>query len=570
MSMELRSIIECLLFSSPRGLAPGDIKSIIKNTAENSDEAWIKKLAATRERAIEKEIKSLSSEYEELKRSFQLRCVNGKWQFHSNQEFNPWLQVLLGRRQRPPRLTQPSLETLSIIAYRQPITRAGIEKIRGVSVDGVMGKLMERGLVEESGKSDLPGKPSLYATTELFLEYFGLGSLLDLPDSGMLKSINADPDTPLEAPPESLHKVTNPEELSEWGIENTIDLAPNEPPPEEEKDIGELEEDEEEEEFLEDEDEDEDAIEYASKAAVGLKEVSISATEDEILGKSNQETDSESVDDDNIADRDDNDCQEDHDPSGETDIEKVEENPADKETSMPKPFVVEEQEAEFKDTENEVEDSIDTPTESDPLIKQLISVSTDKGENTPLEATSQEPVEKPLDEDLGSDTETLIKEACEVESSEDVIDSEKEVAEVIIETESEPEPEPEIDHQVEVSESPDPTTEIEKESSESKTSVDSEILDVVETSVSDHAATLSEEPGVVNEFPDNKEQSYEQSEEIIQTAPAPSQSIWSKIRSAVNSIEDPTNPVHFITLCSKQLWQTLNTIGKKLMSWIKR
>lgn len=296
--MELRSIIESLLFASPKGLTPGDIREILKSTAEHSEEAWIKKLATTRERSIESEIRQLAGEYEELGRPYQLRCIAGKWQFYSLPDFSPWLQVLLGRRQRPPRLTQPALETLSIIAYRQPITRPGIEKIRGVSIDGVMGKLMERGLVEEIGKSDMPGKPVLYGTTALFLEYFGLSNLEELPDAGMLKSISADPNAPLESPVENLHKVANPEELSEWGIEDTLALAPNEPPEEEELDQEDEDdeeefvdddedeyddEDEDDDEFDDDDEEEDDEVEYASRSAAGLKTPTLSASEEEIL-----------------------------------------------------------------------------------------------------------------------------------------------------------------------------------------------------------------------------------------------------------------------------------------------
>ena len=95
---------------------------------------------------------------------------------------------------RPSRLSQPALETLAIIAYRQPMTRAEIEQIRGVSVDGTMQTLLERGLVEQSGRAEVIGRPALYTTTTAFLEYLGLKSLEDLPAADELRRI------PIEKP----------------------------------------------------------------------------------------------------------------------------------------------------------------------------------------------------------------------------------------------------------------------------------------------------------------------------------------------------------------------------------
>jgi segregation and condensation protein B len=102
---------------------------------------------------------------------------------------------LVGVKARPPRLTQAALETLAIVAYRQPITRAEIEQIRGVSVDGVMQTLTERGLVESVGRAEAVGRPQTYGTTPMFLEYFGLRGLEDLPAADELRRI------PLEKPP---------------------------------------------------------------------------------------------------------------------------------------------------------------------------------------------------------------------------------------------------------------------------------------------------------------------------------------------------------------------------------
>ena len=107
----------------------------------------------------------------------------------------PWLKALVGHKIRPPRLSQPALETLAIIAYRQPLTRSEIEQVRGVAVDGVMQTLLERGIVEQVGRAEVVGRPALYATTSLFLEYFGLRSLDEMPAADELRRI------PVEKPP---------------------------------------------------------------------------------------------------------------------------------------------------------------------------------------------------------------------------------------------------------------------------------------------------------------------------------------------------------------------------------
>src|SRR5205085_10393312 len=132
-------------------------------------------------------LEELAREHEQAARSYRLAHVAGSWQFVTQPEHAPWLRALVGQKTRPPRLSQPALETLAIIAYRQPIMRAEIEQVRGVTVDGVMQTLLERGLVEQVGRAEVVGRPMTYGTTALFLEYFGLGSLEDLPAADELR-----------------------------------------------------------------------------------------------------------------------------------------------------------------------------------------------------------------------------------------------------------------------------------------------------------------------------------------------------------------------------------------------
>jgi segregation and condensation protein B len=112
--------------------------------------------------------------------AFQVEEVAGGYQLLTRPEFHPWL-VRLRRAGSDPRLSGPARETLAIIAYRQPITRADIEAIRGVGCSDVLGQLMDRNLIHIAGRDDSLGRPILYGTTKKFLQLFGLKSLRDLP-----------------------------------------------------------------------------------------------------------------------------------------------------------------------------------------------------------------------------------------------------------------------------------------------------------------------------------------------------------------------------------------------------
>ena len=110
----------------------------------------------------------------------ELVCMGDEWQLCTKIEYKePVLRLLEIRRTAP--LSRPALEALSVIAYRQPVTRSYVEQVRGVDCSGILNTLVERGLVEEAGRLDAPGKPILYVTTALFLRSFGLESLDDLP-----------------------------------------------------------------------------------------------------------------------------------------------------------------------------------------------------------------------------------------------------------------------------------------------------------------------------------------------------------------------------------------------------
>ena len=200
--MELKYILEAILFSAQKPHSPKELRDLLTTAAEQSEDGVARPFKKVKEEVLIAALEELVREHETADRSYRLACVAGAWQFVSQPEYAPWIKALVGEKNRPSRLSQPALETLAIIAYRQPLTRAEIEQIRGVAVDGVMQTLIERGLVEQVGKADVVGRPGTYGTTPLFLEYFGLRNLEDLPAADELRKIPVKkPDSLLTADP---------------------------------------------------------------------------------------------------------------------------------------------------------------------------------------------------------------------------------------------------------------------------------------------------------------------------------------------------------------------------------
>jgi segregation and condensation protein B len=188
--MELKFILEAILFSAQKPLSLKELREVFAGAVEHAEGSEVARgLKKVKEEQLTAALEELAREHEAAGRSYRLACVAGSWQFVTQPDYAPWLKALVGHRARPPRLSQPALETLAIIAYRQPLTRAEIEQVRGVAVDGVMQTLLERGLVEQVGRAEVVGRPMTYGTTALFLEYFGLRSLDDLPAAEELRRI---------------------------------------------------------------------------------------------------------------------------------------------------------------------------------------------------------------------------------------------------------------------------------------------------------------------------------------------------------------------------------------------
>ncbi|MDQ6765061.1 MAG: SMC-Scp complex subunit ScpB [Verrucomicrobiota bacterium] len=183
--LTLSRIIEALLFSAQKPLTQKELLAAVKGSTDFADSSP-NEFARVNEGEIAAALESLKIEYIEQSRAFQLLEKAEGWQFASEPAYAPWVRQLFPAA-KPARLTPPSLETLAIIAYRQPITRADVEAVRGVAVDGVLQSLMERGLVKIAGRAEVPGRPLLYETTQFFLDHFGLRNLDELPNSEELR-----------------------------------------------------------------------------------------------------------------------------------------------------------------------------------------------------------------------------------------------------------------------------------------------------------------------------------------------------------------------------------------------
>ena len=238
--MELKLILESLLFSAQKPLSLKELRDVFAAAVEHAEgDETARGLKKVKESELNVALEELAKDHEQAQRSYRLACVAGAWQFVTQPEYAPWLKALVGHRLRPPRLSQPALETLAIIAYRQPITRAEIEQVRGVSVDGVMQTLVERGLVEQVGRAEVVGRPMTYGTTALFLEYFGLRQLDDLPAADELRRVvvqkpeslvTADPGL-ATVPPEQLALSTEEPKPENPPPKPEEPAAPAEPPP---------------------------------------------------------------------------------------------------------------------------------------------------------------------------------------------------------------------------------------------------------------------------------------------------------------------------------------------------
>jgi len=193
--MLLKEVIEALVFASQKPLTTKEIVAALRSALDDSDEEPVRALAKLKEPEVGAFLEQLRFEYAHENRAFQLvEAVNG-WSLVTKPDYALWVRQLYPES-KPTRLSGPALETLAIIAYRQPVTRADIEAVRGVAVDGVMQSLLERSLVRIAGRADVPGRPLLYETTQVFMQHFGLRSLEELPNVDELRRVRLPVVTP--------------------------------------------------------------------------------------------------------------------------------------------------------------------------------------------------------------------------------------------------------------------------------------------------------------------------------------------------------------------------------------
>ena len=188
MMLTIKHAVEALVFASPRPLTLPELVKAIRDAAVESEDAAVQQFAETKESDVTAALEELKGEYVQHGRALQLtEQVNG-WTMTTVREAADWVRQLYPEA-KPTRLSGPALETLAIIAYRQPVTRADIEAVRGVAVDGVMQVLLDRSLVSIIGRAEVPGRPLLYATTEYFLQHFGLKTVDELPNVDELRRV---------------------------------------------------------------------------------------------------------------------------------------------------------------------------------------------------------------------------------------------------------------------------------------------------------------------------------------------------------------------------------------------
>jgi len=180
-----KSIIEALIFSSDDVVPAAELIKTIKGI--DGDEIKIT------EEDIEKSVESLNSNYEQENRAFLIKKIAEGYIFATREEYANYIGFLTLEKSKR-RLSQAALETLSIIAYKQPITKPELESIRGVNCDYMLSTLLDKKLINISGRSESVGRPLLYKTTKEFLKYFALNSLADMPKPREIEEIMQDED----------------------------------------------------------------------------------------------------------------------------------------------------------------------------------------------------------------------------------------------------------------------------------------------------------------------------------------------------------------------------------------
>lgn len=212
--MQLSAIVEALLIASQNPLPSEEIARLVRARVAEAEDVrireteegkelpalpdWLLALTTTSAENIALAITELNHSYEQNHRAFTIIERPKGWKVFTRIEYGEFVRQLFPGR-KPERMSGPAMETLAIIAYRQPITKAAIEAVRGVACDGMIQKLLDRDLIRIGGRAELPGRPLLYETTDLFFEHFGIRSIDDLPNASELRKVKLP--EPQETPP---------------------------------------------------------------------------------------------------------------------------------------------------------------------------------------------------------------------------------------------------------------------------------------------------------------------------------------------------------------------------------
>lgn len=212
--MKLSAIVEALLIASQNPLPSEEIARLVRARVAEAEDVrireteegkeipalpeWLVELTVTSSERVTAAIADLNQSYVENQRAFTIIERPKGWKVFTKLEYGEFVRQLFPGR-KPERMSGPAMETLAIIAYRQPITKAAIEAVRGVACDGMIQKLLDRDLIRIGGRAELPGRPLLYETTDLFFEHFGIRSIDDLPNASELRKVKLP--EPEAAPP---------------------------------------------------------------------------------------------------------------------------------------------------------------------------------------------------------------------------------------------------------------------------------------------------------------------------------------------------------------------------------
>lgn len=218
MSSEIKNIIEAIIFASEEEINVRQIKEIIEKGAV--------RVSASE---VENAISALNEDYKSQDKSFEIIKIAGGYTFATKKEYGRFIGKLFEDRQKK-KLSPSALETLAIIAYKQPITRSEMEFIRGVNVDYIVNSLLEKDLITIHGRAETPGRPILYGTTKTFLKVLGLNTVEDLPKLKEINEIlkNQEIEGITEADIELFNSVNSPEIYKEHSEGHQLELISNE------------------------------------------------------------------------------------------------------------------------------------------------------------------------------------------------------------------------------------------------------------------------------------------------------------------------------------------------------